>query len=60
MFFSNMQKGNPLEKCPDNDQHNVDTIDAFNVPIVAALATAFSSREEAKRTTFTAQALSFP
>jgi len=40
MFFANRQKGLPLSECPDNDHHNVDTIDAFDIPIVVALATA--------------------
>merc|ERR1712054_82334 len=40
MFFSNREQGKPLSECPDNDHHNVDTIDAFDIPIVVALATA--------------------
>merc|ERR1712046_360463 len=40
MFFSNREAGRPLSECPDNDHHNVDTIDAFDIPIVVALATA--------------------
>ena len=29
MFFANREKGLPLAECPDNDGHNVDTIDAL-------------------------------
>merc|ERR1712023_463827 len=42
MFFANREAGRPLSECPDNDHHNVDTIDAFDIPIVVALATATS------------------
>ena len=39
MFFANMTfKKLPPEKCPDNDQHNVDTIDGLILPTVTALA----------------------
>jgi ADP-ribosyl-[dinitrogen reductase] hydrolase len=40
MFFANMQRGLAPEKCPDNDNHNVDTIDgiALTVPVALALA----------------------
>lgn len=40
MFFANMQKGLPAEKCPDNDNHNVDAIDGIclSVPVALALA----------------------
>lgn len=39
-FFANMTKGTPIEKCPDNDGHNVDTIDgiAMTVPVTLAAA----------------------
>lgn len=41
MFFDNLKnKKLPLSECPDNDHHNVDTIDAFDIPVVVALATA--------------------
>lgn len=38
MFFANMTKGVPLKDCPDNDGHNVDTIDgiAMTVPVILA------------------------
>jgi len=47
MFFANREKGKPLRECPDNDRHNVDTIDAFNIPAVVALATALEPNVEA-------------
>ena len=39
MFFKNRQAGIDLKDCPDNDGHNVDTIDGLVLPIGAALAT---------------------
>eukprot|EP00617_Octactis_speculum_P013778 CAMPEP_0185747148 /NCGR_PEP_ID=MMETSP1174-20130828/5791_1 /TAXON_ID=35687 /ORGANISM="Dictyocha speculum, Strain CCMP1381" /LENGTH=208 /DNA_ID=CAMNT_0028422199 /DNA_START=21 /DNA_END=643 /DNA_ORIENTATION=+ len=41
MFFANMIHGglNP-EECPDNDRHNVDTIDGLVLPTVSILAAA--------------------
>lgn len=39
MFFANRQKGLPLDQCPDNDQHNVDSIDGLVLPLATALAT---------------------
>jgi len=47
MFFKNHQEGVPLEACADNDAHNVDTIDAFDIPVVAALATVARAEAEA-------------
>ena len=40
MFFANRANGLPLDQCPDNDNHNVDTIDGLvNLPpVVAATA----------------------
>jgi len=39
MFFSNLKvKKLPPEECPDNDQHNVDTIDGLVLPTIASLA----------------------
>eukprot|EP01052_Picozoa_sp_SAG31_P007250 SAG31_NODE_343_length_17426_cov_35.294443_18_plen_142_part_00 len=29
MFFANRENGLPLEQCPDNDGHNVDTLDGL-------------------------------
>eukprot|EP00043_Microstomoeca_roanoka_P005300 m.54875 g.54875 ORF g.54875 m.54875 type:complete len:434 (+) comp12906_c0_seq1:416-1717(+) len=38
MFFKNRVEGKPLEKCADNDHHNVDAIDALTLlpPVVLA------------------------
>lgn len=39
MFFANLTfKELPPEDCPDNDRHNVDTIDGLILPTVTALA----------------------
>ena len=38
MFFANMQAGVPPERCPDNDQHNVDTMDGMVMAIPLMLA----------------------
>ncbi len=40
MFFANRENGKPLDDCPDNDHHNVDTIDGLvNLPpVVFAVA----------------------
>mmetsp|Transcript_222 Transcript_222/g.569 ORF Transcript_222/g.569 Transcript_222/m.569 type:complete len:214 (+) Transcript_222:976-1617(+) len=39
MFFANMIFNHlPPEKCPDNDHHNVDTIDGLVLPTITALA----------------------
>eukprot|EP00614_Pseudopedinella_elastica_P002794 CAMPEP_0172602786 /NCGR_PEP_ID=MMETSP1068-20121228/22962_1 /TAXON_ID=35684 /ORGANISM="Pseudopedinella elastica, Strain CCMP716" /LENGTH=253 /DNA_ID=CAMNT_0013404269 /DNA_START=108 /DNA_END=866 /DNA_ORIENTATION=- len=39
MFFFNLRRrGLEPARCPDNDQHNVDTIDGLALPTVAALA----------------------
>jgi len=36
MFFANLVKGKPPSQCPDNDNHNVDTIDGLvmAVPVI--------------------------
>ena len=36
MFFENLMNGKDPKLCPDNDQHNVDTIDALTliVPVI--------------------------
>lgn len=49
MFFSNRQRGLPLDQCPDNDGHNVDTQDGLTITIPAALATATKSAAEAQQ-----------
>merc|ERR1712178_253061 len=38
MFFSILMDGKALDKCPDNDHHNVDTIDALAglTPVILA------------------------
>jgi ADP-ribosylglycohydrolase len=41
MFFANLVHNNlPPEKCPDNDGHNVDTIDGLILPTIVSLAEA--------------------
>ena len=40
MFFANRERGRALRDCPDNDGHNVDTIDGLVLPTVVALASA--------------------
>lgn len=49
MFFANRESGKPLEQCPDNDGHNVDTQDGLTVTIPVALATAAMPENEAQR-----------
>lgn len=41
MFFSNLVHGKLTpDQCPDNDQHNVDTMDGLVLPTIAAMANA--------------------
>lgn len=49
MFFANMSKGLPAEQCPDNDHHNVDTIDGLVMAVPACLAakSAAEARQQA-------------
>lgn len=49
MFFGNREGGKPLAECPDNDQHNVDTIDALVTTVPISLLAA-SDTEAAKNT----------
>jgi len=51
MFFANLQKGIPPERCPDNDNHNVDVIDglAMTVPVALALAQRMPTTEVQKQ-----------
>lgn len=43
MFFANMyHKKKPVTECPDNDAHNVDTIDGLVLPSVAAACAAYA------------------
>jgi len=46
MFFANYDLGRPLEDCPDNDQHNVDTIDGLTVPAAVAAVSAARGRTD--------------
>merc|ERR1739848_248995 len=46
MFFSNFERGLPLHECPDNDGHNVDTMDGLAITIPVALATASKRNHE--------------
>lgn len=47
MFFANRENGKPLDECPDNDQHNVDTIDGLvNLPAVIFAAAAVGGEEK--------------
>lgn len=39
MFFANLVRGLPPEKCADNDGHNVDVIDGLILPVPVLLAT---------------------
>jgi ADP-ribosylglycohydrolase len=49
MFFANLSRGLPPEKCPDNDNHNVDTIDGLIMGVPVVLATYGRPTVEAKR-----------
>merc|ERR1711988_2058393 len=42
MFFANRKRGLPLDKCPDNDSHNVDVIDGLIMPVPVILGTVLS------------------
>ncbi|KAJ8599593.1 hypothetical protein CTAYLR_004708 [Chrysophaeum taylorii] len=47
MFFANLvhRKLRP-EECPDNDRHNVDTMDGLVLPTIAAIAEAYAAPDE--------------
>jgi len=51
MFFANFTRGLPPEKCPDNDNHNVDTVDgiAMTVPVALAMASQQMPAAEVKK-----------
>lgn len=49
MFFANLTRGLAPEKCPDNDNHNVDTIDGLIMIVPVVLATVCCPIAEAKR-----------
>lgn len=50
MFFANRARGLPLDECPDNDEHNVDTIDGLITPIPVILATVNQTEHESVET----------
>jgi len=45
MFFRNLVDGKEPKNCPDNDGHNVDSIDALTVAIPVVLQYAEADRE---------------
>eukprot|EP00929_Paragymnodinium_shiwhaense_P066709 TRINITY_DN33496_c0_g1_i1.p3 TRINITY_DN33496_c0_g1~~TRINITY_DN33496_c0_g1_i1.p3 ORF type:complete len:166 (-),score=39.00 TRINITY_DN33496_c0_g1_i1:789-1286(-) len=45
MFFANRKSGKALKDCPDNDYHNVDTLDGLAMAIPVALAAAVRDAE---------------
>ena len=49
MFFQKWSKGVDPKKCPSNDGHNVDAIDAIMVVPAVSLAMLTSSREERRK-----------
>lgn len=49
MFFANLTRGLAPEKCPDNDNHNVDTIDGLIMSVPVALTGYNRPVEEAQR-----------
>jgi ADP-ribosyl-[dinitrogen reductase] hydrolase len=49
MFFENLvSHGKPPDRCPSNDQHNVDAIDGLVLPTAVALATVTEPMAEAE------------
>mmetsp|Transcript_85675 Transcript_85675/g.135287 ORF Transcript_85675/g.135287 Transcript_85675/m.135287 type:complete len:293 (+) Transcript_85675:86-964(+) len=51
MFFANLTRGVAPERCPDNDNHNVDTIDGLIMAVPVALAGCRRSLSEAQQET---------
>jgi len=49
MFFANKLRGVPLDKCPDNDGHNVDTTCGLPITIPVALATTHLGLQDAHK-----------
>ena len=47
-----LRRGVPLEKCPDNDGHNVDTTCGLPMTIPVALAAAHLSPSDARKEAF--------
>jgi ADP-ribosylglycohydrolase len=57
MFFANLTRGLPVEQCPDNDHHNVDTLDGLVMSIPVALAGWSAGPREAGREAATCTAV---
>lgn len=58
MFFSNLKhNGLAAEACPDNDEHNVDTVDGLVLPTVTSLAYAVHREMEASALKATGEAV---
>mmetsp|Transcript_97139 Transcript_97139/g.173005 ORF Transcript_97139/g.173005 Transcript_97139/m.173005 type:complete len:274 (+) Transcript_97139:58-879(+) len=49
MFFANKLRGLPLDKCPDNDGHNVDTTCGLPIMVPVALATTHMQLQESHK-----------
>ncbi|CAJ1369298.1 unnamed protein product [Effrenium voratum] len=49
MFFANKLRGVPLERCPDNDGHNVDTTCGLPMTVPVALSSACLPPDEARK-----------
>lgn len=50
MFFANLvHKRLDADQCPDNDEHNVDTIDGLVLPTITALAEAYVAPDDSKQ-----------
>eukprot|EP00929_Paragymnodinium_shiwhaense_P097842 TRINITY_DN59440_c0_g1_i1.p1 TRINITY_DN59440_c0_g1~~TRINITY_DN59440_c0_g1_i1.p1 ORF type:complete len:392 (-),score=37.59 TRINITY_DN59440_c0_g1_i1:255-1430(-) len=57
MFFQNWQAGKDPQECPDNDGHNVDTMDGLVLPLVVALAELSLGKTAAEATASSHRAL---
>jgi len=65
MFFANMTAGKAPEKCPDNDNHNVDTIDGLIMAVPVCLSSFrqnpdVAAREAASCTAVTRNSTALP
>lgn len=49
MFFANRERGFPLDQCPDNDNHNVDTTCGLPITVPVALASASLPAQDAHK-----------
>jgi ADP-ribosylglycohydrolase len=58
MFFKNWKNGVPPEKCPDNDDHNVDTMDGLVLPMIVLVTELGAGRSTAEASASAAKALS--